>query len=1097
MNRSLFLLLSFCTALAAPAALRAQDETLLLRYPDIHGDRVVFTHGGDLWLASDRGGTARRLTSHPGLELFAHFSPDGDRIAFTGQYGGDEQVYVMPAAGGEPRQLTWYPASGPLPPRWGYDHQVHGWTPDGSGVVFRSLRDARDSSEGRLFVVPVDGGLPEALPIPQAGSGAFAGPQAMLYTPLARDFRTWKRYRGGWAQDLWWFDLERNEGRALTDHPGTDRDPMWIDGAGYFVSDRGERGVLNLYRIDPDSGETAALTDHSEWDVRWPGDDGEARIVYTLGGALHVLDVTDGQDRRLSIRVPDDGVNRRTRTESVADQVGDAVLSPTGERVLFYARGDLFNAPVEDGVTRALTRSSDAHDREPAWAPDGETIAWVSDAGGEEAVWIGAADGRDEPRRLDGPDRVRLYAPNFSPNGEQIAYSDHLGRIWVQPVSGGSAVEAGRDPAWRNRDYEWSPSGRYLAFSLTQPNQLRAVYIHDVETGRTRRVTEGLYSEYQPVFSGDGQHLFVLADREFAPQISGREWNFATNRVTGVLAYGLTDEAPDPFAPEDASDGGILDAEDSDEDGKDKDGKGDGDASSVDVEIRFDGLADRVVRVPIEASNYADLWAVDGALLLAEFDPFYYGRGWDTAPRLKRFDLKEEKTTTFIEDLAGADLSADRRTIMTRHGGDWKVRPVKNGRDATTVDRSGLVAEIDPAAEWRTAFDETWRRFRDFFYVENMHGYDWDALGRRYRALLPHVAHRVDLNDLLGEMIAELNVSHAYVSGGDLGLPDRPSVALHGARLELDERAQRFRFAEILAGQNDEERYRSPLTGPSSDIEQGDYLIAINGRPLTANDNPYRLLTGLGNGPLALAVSDRPDGAEAREVVVRPIDDEQPLHYLAWVRANKAAVEAASDGRLGYLHLPDMGADGIREFIKWYYGQIDREGLVIDVRGNGGGNVSQMIIERLARKPLSLGYSRTMPEPTNYPYQAYRGHLVALLNENSASDGDIFPYQFRNAGLGPLIGKRSWGGVVGITNHGPLIDGGSVNVPEFGFLNTEGEYVIEGEGVSPDIEVDNDPGSVIAGRDKQLETAIEYLLERVAMDPPGAPGRPEPPVKTP
>ena len=1074
----------------APLSLKAQDEeTLLLRYADLHGDRVVFTYGGDLWIASDQGGVARRLTSHPGLELFAHFSPDGESIAFTGQYGGDEQVYVIPAAGGEPRQLTAYPATGPLPPRWGYDHQVHGWTPDGSGVVFRSLRDAHDSSDGQLYVAPIDGGLPTVMPMPQAGSGVYAGASAIFYTPLARDFRTWKRYEGGWAQDLWLFDLERNTARALTTHPRTDRDPMWIGEAGYFASDRGDHGKLNLYRIDPDSGAIDALTAHQDWDVRWPADDGVGRIVYTHGGALRILDVDSGSDRRLTIRVPDDGINRRVRTADVSDQIGSAWLSPTGERVLFYARGDLFNAQAESGVSRGLTRSSDAHEREAAWAPDGSRVAWISDADGEEALYIAPADGRGEARKLPSPAATRLYAPRFAPDGERIAYSDKNGFIYVQAVDGGEPESVGRDPGWRNRDYGWSPSGRYLAFSQTQSNQMRALYVHDVRDGRTRQVSEGLFSEYQPVFSPDGQHLFFLADREFAPQISGREWNFATNRVTGAFAFALTAETPNPFAPEDAVELGILDADDEENDnGKDED---------ADVAIEFEGLAQRIIRVPIEASNYQDIWAVEGGLLLAETDPFYYGRGWSTPPRLKRFDFDDEEMTTLVDGIGAADLSADGKMLLTRQGSQWHVRALANGKDPVPVPTDGLVADIDPVAEWATAFDEVWRRFRDFFYVENMHGYDWEALRAQYRPLLVHVAHRMDLNDILGEMIAELNVSHAYVSGGDLGLPERPDVALLGARFELDDEAGLYRVAAILEGQNDEARYRAPLTEAGVDVSVGEYLLAINGRPLDASANPFHRLTGLGDAPVALTVAERQDGRDARDVLVRPIDDEQPLHYLAWVRANKAQVEAASDGRLGYLHLPDMGADGIREFIKWFYGQIDRDGLVIDVRGNGGGNVSQMIIERLARKPLALGYSRTMPEATNYPNQVFRGHLVSLLNENSASDGDIFPYQFRNAGLGPLIGKRSWGGVVGITSHGPLIDGGSVNVPEFGFLNTEGEYVVEGEGVAPDIRIDNDPASVIAGRDRQLETAIEYLLERAAMDPPGAPPRPEPPVKTP
>jgi tricorn protease len=1084
---------SIALLLLLPAAVQAQtEETLLLRYPDLHGDRVVFTYGGDLWIASDQGGDARRLTSHPGLELFAHFSPNGDWIAFTGQYNGDEQVYIIPTAGGEPRQLTAYPSTGPLPPRWGYDHQVHGWTPDGSGVVFRSLRDAYDSSEGRLYVAPIDGGLPTVLPMPQAGSGVYAGQSAIFYTPLARDFRTWKRYEGGWAQDLWLFDLERNEARALTTDPRTDRDPMWIDGKGYFASDRGEFGKLNLYRVDPDNGAVEPLTTHADWDVRWPADDGVNRIVYTHGGALRILDVASGTDRRLSIRVPDDGINRRVRTVDVSDQVGGAWLSPTGERVLFYARGDLFNAPAESGVTRPLTRSSNAHEREAAWAPDGAHLAWISDVDGEEALYIAPADGRGEARKLPSPEQTRLYAPTFSPNGEHIAYSDKDGFIYVQAVDGGAPESVGRDPNWRNRDYVWSPSGRYLAFSLTQPNQLRALYIHDVRDDETRQISEGLFSEYEPSFSPDGQHLFFLADREFAPQLSGREWNFATNRITGVYAYGLSDEAPNPFAPTDPTDAGILGDEDEDDDkGDEKDKK------KGDVAIDFDGLAQRVIRVPVEASNYQEVMAIEGGVLVAETDAFYYGRGWETPPRLKRYDFEKEEFSTLVEGIGSVSLSADGKKLLTRQGSRWQVRALSGGKDPVAVPTEGLIADIDPVEEWETVFDEVWRRFRDFFYVENMHGYDWEALREQYRPLLAHVAHRMDVNDILGELIAELNVSHAYVSGGDLGLPDRPEVALLGARFELDERAGLYRISEILEGQNDEPRYRSPLTEAGVDAAVGEYVLAINGRPLDGGANPFQRLTGLGNAPLALTLSDRADGRDARDVLVRPIDDEQPLHYLAWVRGNKAAVEEASDGRLGYLHLPDMGPAGIREFIKWYYGQIDRDGLVIDVRGNGGGNVSQMIIERLARKPLALGYSRTMPQASNYPYQAFRGHLVALLNENSASDGDIFPYQFRNAGLGPLIGKRSWGGVVGITNHGPLIDGGAVNVPEFGFLNTEGEYVVEGEGVAPDIEIDNDPASIIAGRDRQLETAIEYLRERVAMDPPGAPERPAPPVKTP
>lgn len=1061
-------------------------QTKMLRFPDIHGERIVFSYGGDLWTATAGGGMAVRLTSHSGLELFPKFSPDGRHIAFTGQYGGDEQVYVIPARGGQPEQLTWYPARGPLPPRWGYDNQVYGWTPDGAAVLFRSLRDAWSSSNPRLYTVSVDGGLAAPLPMPVAGAGTFAGEaDKVFYSPLFRDFRTWKRYQGGWAQSLWLFDVESGEARQATTHPRTDRDPMWIEGAGYFASDRD--GKLNLYRWEPDSGEISQLTAHTDWDVRWPSAGPDGRIVYEHNGGLRIFDTRSGEDQGVEVLVPDDGVNRRVHTRKVADRITGAALSPSGKRVLFSARGDLFNAPVEEGITRNLTRRSTAHDREPAWSPDGATIAFISDAGGEEEIHLVTADGSIQPRAVTDGNQTRFYRPRFSPDGQYIAISDKDGYIDVIRADGrGGLQTAGRDPVWRARDYTWSPAGDYLAFSLGEETGMRALHLYEVQIARVHKISEGLFSEYQPVFSPDGKYLYFLADREFSPQISTREWNFATARTTGIYAYILDPDAPNPFAAEDEQDPGI-DADDEDSDRAER---------PRSTHIEFDGLSDRVVRVPVEAGNYSSLFATADYLLFVESDPFFYGREPARKPRLKKFEIDERKTEVFVERVDEVDYSADGKHVLVRRNRDWRVYGIDdNGRESKSVSTARLAMEVDPAAEWATAFDEVWRRFRDHFYVENMHGHDWEVLREQYRPWLAYVAHRADLNYLLGEMISELNVSHAYVDGGDLGLPERPTVALLGVRFELDTGSNRYRIARIFEGQNDEERYRSPLTEAGIEARAGDYVLAINGRELTGRDNPYRHLNLPGGQPVELRLSRRVDGRDSRTVLVEPIDNEQPLLYYGWVIDNRRRVTEATGGRVGYLHIPDMGPQGLREFIKWFYGQLRKDGLVIDVRSNGGGNVSQMLIERLARRPLSLTYARTMPFAFTYPGQAFNGHLVALLNETSASDGDIFPWQFRNAGLGPLIGKRSWGGVVGITDHGPLIDGGTVNVPEFGFADTDGKFVIEGEGVVPDIEVDNDPASVIAGRDRQLERAIEEVMARIEADPPSYPERPADPVK--
>jgi len=1102
--------LAACVLCLSP--LSAAAQTKLLRYPDIAGDRVAFCHAGDIWTAPARGGTATRLTAHPGLELFPKFSPDGQWLAFTGQYEGDEQVYVIPAQGGEPRQLTYYPARGPFAPRHGYDNQVIGWTPDGASIVFRSLRDTDGiRSESQLFTVPAQGGLAKALPMPTSGAGDLSPDgKRIAYSPLFRDFRSWKRYEGGWAQDLYIYDLATAEVKPFAQSVRTERDPMWIGDAIYFASDRD--GTLNLYSYDLRSEAVTKLTSSTLWDVRWPSSDNLSRIVYELDGELHVFDVKTGADQAISIFVPNDGVAMRPSHYNVEKNIEDFELSPKGERALVVARGDVFTLPIEKGPTRNLTASSGAHDKHARWSPDGKKIAFVSDASGEDEIWLVDQAG-GKPEQLTRGRQGMTYAPEWSAEGTHLAFSDKDGKLFVLTLADRKLVQVADEERGLIRDYAWSPKAAYLAFSMSDANNSRSLYVWGAADGTLHRVTDELFNEESPAWDLEGDYLFYLSDREFAPQISGFEWNYATSRTTGIYALTLRKDGKSPFPPQ--SDEVTFGEKKPEGDGKGEDkpaeaakardaaGK-DQAASAKDkpekketpFRIDFDGLGSRVTRAPIEADNIDSLAVGKGHLVYRVEGAPFYGRDSYAKPALKLYSLKDRKATTLADDVAGWALSHDGTKLLVRQAESLNLYEVKpETKDKKTVSTKGLQVDRVPAQEWRQYFDETWRRYRDFFYVENMHGYDWKAIGERYRALLPYVAHRADLNYVLGEMVSELNVGHAYIEGGDYEIPARPKVALPGARFELDAAAGRFRIAKILQGHNQEERYRAPLTEVGVDAHVGDYVLEIDGVELKGDDDPYRLLRHK-TDPVTLTLNTRPTLEGARKTSYRPITSEENLLYLEQVLLNQAKVARLTNGRAGYLHIPDMGGPGIYEFIKWFYPQIRKEGLVVDVRSNGGGNVSQWIIERLNRKLLGTRFGRRSEHPGTYPQTVFHGHLVALLNETSASDGDIFPYMFRKAGLGPLVGKRSWGGVVGISGLGPMIDGGTVFVPMSGTNDVDGKWVIEGHGVDPDIVVENDPKSVIAGKDPQLERGVAELVAKMDAEPMRLPKKPADPVKT-
>ncbi len=1062
-------------------------QTKLLRFPDIHGDKVAFSYAGDLWTAPVAGGAATRLTAHPGVEFFAKFSPDGKWIAFTGQYDGDEQVYVVSANGGVPKQLTFYPAKGPFAPRWGYDNQVYGWTNDGQRIVFRSQRDSWSLPISKLYTVSPNGGPAEALPMPEAGSGDFSSDgKQMVYSPRTRDFRSEKRYGGGQANTLFTFDLATNTAKKISTDARAWRDPMWFGNTIYFNSDRD--GHFNLYAYD--NGKVTPLTTNKVYDVRWPSSDDDNRIVYELNGELQILDTKAKKSTPISIAVNDDGLYKRPSRISVANNIEDYQLSPKGERALFCARGDIFTVPADKGPTRNLTASSNAHDKWPRWSPDGSRIAFISDKSGEDEVWTIAQDGATPAEQITNSNKAMLYAPEWSPDGKRIVFSDKDGKISVVVLSDKKQTLIIDAPHGQVRDYAWSPKGNYLSFSMPLDNGNSVVHIWSVADNKVTAVTDPMFNANEPVWDPNGNYLYYLSTREFAPQISNAEFNYATNRDTLIYALALRKDVKHPFPPE------------SDEAAVTPEGETPKPAAppAKPETIDFAGLASRVAKVPLGADNYGGLSVSKSGYLMYVVGPaFYYGRGSDRPPTLRSFSLKERKESTLIEGAGGYTVSGDGSKLMAAQQGGFSLYdlvPAPNERSRKPVATNGLVVDVVPQEEWKQIFNEVWRRYRDWFYVANMHGFDWEKLRQQYAALLPYVAHRSDLNYVIHEMIAELTVQHAYIEGGDFNIPPRARVALPGARFELDKAANRYRIKQIFEGQNEEDIYRSPLTEVGVDARVGDYILAVNGQELTGDTDIYAALRNKADNPVTLTLNDKPTTDGARKVSYRPVTDEGQLIYLGWINGNRRKVLELSGGRVAYLHVPDMGANGIREFIKWYYGQLDKEGLVVDVRANGGGNVSRMLIERLRRKLLGVNYRRTDEAGGTYPDGVFLGPMVSLLNENSASDGDIFPYMFREAGLGPLIGKRSWGGVVGIFGTGPLIDGGGVSVPGFSLANTKGEWIIEGYGVDPDIDVENDPASVIQGKDPQLERGVQEVMKRLTK-PVKLPPTPPAPVKTP
>jgi tricorn protease len=1068
-----------------------------MRYPTLYGNTIVFAAHDNLWSVPRSGGAATRLTAEDGRDVMPRFSPDGRWIAFTGEYQGNRDVYVMPSAGGTARRLTFTSdVVNEAPPRWGPNNMVLTWTPDSANIVFLSRREAWNTWINKPFVVPLAGGLAQPLPIDRGGFMSYSpdGKQ-IAYTRIFQDFRTWKRYDGGLAQNIDIYDFQTKQLKHVTDWVGTETSPMWLGKTIYFLADHDANRRKNIWAYDTDSGAFRQITHFTDYDIDYPslGTGSEAGIVFQQGGKLHVLDVPSEQLHDIEVTVPDDGTRTGPRwvdakssiREQDTSQHTNFDIAPNGNRAVFSARGDLFTLPAEHGNTRNLTQSSSADEDHPTWSPDGKWIAYTTDISGEQQVAIRPAEGGPE-KVVTHFERGYFYASRWSANGERLAFSDHEHRLWWVAVTGGEPVQVARDLLQEIHDYTWSPDGHWLAYSINAANQQAGIWLYNVETRKATLVSDPRANDFQPAFDPTGKYLFFISTRHENPTFSRAEFNIATLKTNGIYVATLKRGAPSAFAPQ--SDEGSGTKEEKKPDAKPT-------QPPKAIEVDLDGLMSRAVPMPIPASDINGFDIRDNKVFyLTGPSQMIDGPLPGEKPVLHIYDLEERKDDKVVEGLSSYALSADGKKVLYKVEKDYFIADAsadkgKSEEGKKKLDLSHLRVRVEPTQEWGEMFNSAWRLERDLFFSPKMNGVDWQAVRASYAKLLPLVGSRSDLNYLIGEIIGELGNSHTYVGGGeDMPEDNRVPTAFLGADFALDAASGRYEFSTVFAGDNTRDKYRSPLTTSGVDVRAGEFLLAVDGQELKAPTDPYSLLVGKQDSTLRLTVADGPNG-KRHDVTVQPVKNELSLREQAWIDHNREVVDKASGGKVAYIYLSDMGGLGMEQFIRQFYAQLDKQALIIDDRWNGGGFIDQIVLERLRRVLIGMDTNRegaSLPTPN----QLIIGPKICLLNHFSASDGDIFPYYFRKYGLGPLMGTRSWGGVRGIRGEWFLLDGGYITIPENATYGVDSQWAIENHGVDPDIPVDDTPGDWMAGRDVQLQAAIDYILAEMKKHPASLPAPP-------
>ena len=1086
------------------------------RFPATNDTEIVFSHAGQLHTVPAAGGIARRLTNSPGSAIFPRFSADGKLLAFTAQYDGNTEVYVMPAAGGEPRRLTFSatPRGDDLSSNMGPHNIVMAWRNTADEITYRSRARSWNSFIGQLMSVGLDGGLPAQLPVPRGGFVSYSPDDTKIaYNRVFREFRPWKNYRGGMADDIWIYDLKTGAIENITNHPAQDYIPMWApDNRIYFVSERA--GRANLFVYDIATKQTRQLTHHADYDVKFPSI-GKKSLVYEQAGLIWRLDLATEKTAPVPVTVSEDLVTARPSiTKIPPEKIASIRPSPDGQRVVVTAHGDIFTVPLKNGPTRNLTQTPGVHERDASWSPDGRFIACLSDASGEFEIHIRPGDDpAAEPVRLTTGADSYFLAPIWSPDSKKLLWADRAQRLRYVDVETKAVTLVAENPDAPIRQYAWSPDSALIAWACSSPGKLQRIKIHNTADQTTTDATDDWYSSGSPVFSDDGKWLLFVSARDFNPTYSDAEWNHAYLNRERIYMVALSKKTKSPLDPRSdevrklgkkktatnadnrtarpnqetaAATGTTAAASPHAGESRPESRPAENQKPKVETQFDPDGLSARIVALPVEASNYRNIRAIDGRV--------FYQRGSTIAS----FDLKDNLKETIHGSYRSFEITADGKKMLVRDNTGYAIIALPKAKIEITsrLNLSDLQLLIDPRAEWAQIFHESWRQMRDCFYAPNMHGIDWPAQRDKYAKLLPLVTTRNDLTHLIGEMVGELHASHTYVSASGASAPRIP-VGQIGAELARDDATGYFQITKILREENRADAARSPIARLGVNAREGDYILAIDGKSTRDMTNPYAALVGAVGRQVTLRLAPSPDAAApgARDIVIVPVASEAQLYYADWVRRNIDTVARKTGGRAGYLHIPNMKTDGLNEFMRRFYPQLGKEALIIDVRGNGGGNVSPMIIERL-RRELAYINLRRGGSPANDPAHMHLGPKVTLMDEYSASDGDLFAYRFREMGLGKLIGRRSWGGAISIYASLPFMDGGSLSVPERGHYSKDGkEWIIEGRGVEPDIEVDNDPAREFRGEDQQLDRAIEEILAALQTNNPKIPPPPPWPVK--